>query len=73
MGDFRAVIPDFCPVIPALYPRHSRESGNPDGERRLVRSRARLPARRRGLIARDTPILAFPRQGGRDPLASFGA
>ena len=27
----------------------------------------------RGLDARDTPILAFPRKGGRDPLASIWA
>ena len=30
------VIPDFCPLIPAFFARHSRESGNPEGwERRL--------------------------------------
>ena len=26
---FCSVIPAFAPVIPAFYPRHSRESGNP--------------------------------------------
>ena len=29
--DYCAVIPDFSAVIPDFYPRHSRESGNPEG------------------------------------------
>ena len=31
------------------------------------------PATGRGLGARDTPILAFPHKGGRDPLTALGA
>ena len=30
IGDNRAVIPDFYPVMPTFQPRHSREGGNPD-------------------------------------------
>ena len=58
--------------ILALYPRHSREGGNPDGGGACPRA-AGLIAVGRGLDARESPILAFPRKGGRDPLASLGA
>ena len=47
VADFFPAVADFFPVIPAFSPRHSRESGNPDGRAQARHSKSGMNSSQR--------------------------